>query len=97
MLKHIVLMEFKKDAPADCAQQVISALKTLPDSIPEIESLEVGIDVVGDPRAVDLGLVVRLPDRKALQRYIDHPAHQRVVTTILRPFLERAVVVDFEF
>ena len=61
-----------------------SPLKSLPDSIPEIISLEVGIDVVGDPRAVDLGLVVRLPDREALQRYIDHPAHQRVVAALHR-------------
>ena len=97
MLKHVVLMEFKKDAPSDCAQRVISALKALPDAIPEIERLEVGIDVIGDPRAADLGLVVRLPDREALQRYADHPAHQRVVTEVIRPYLERAVVVDFEF
>lgn len=97
MLNHIVLMEFKKDAPADCAQQVIAALKALPDAIPEIERLEVGIDVVGDPRAMDMGLVVRLSDQEALQRYIDHPAHQQIVKEIIRPHLERAVVVDFEF
>ena len=97
MLKHVVLMEFNRDAPADCAQRVIAALKALPGLIPEIERLEVGIDTVGDPRCLDLGLIVRVKDKDALQRYSDHPAHQQVLADIVRPYLERAVVVDFEF
>ena len=96
MLKHVVLMEFKKDAPDDCPQQVIAALKALPNLIPEIERLEVGIDTVGDPRCLDLGLIVRVADKEALQRYNDHHAHKRVVAECIRPYLERAVVVDFE-
>ena len=97
MLKHVVLMEFKKDAPDDYPQEVIAALKALPALIPEILRLEVGIDTVGDPRALDLGLIVRVADKDALQRYTDHPTHQRVLTEIIRPHLERVVVVDFEF
>jgi len=97
MLKHIVLMEFKADAPEGAAKQVMGALRALPDAIPEIVSLAVGTNVVESERNLDLGLVVEFENREALDRYAAYPAHVAVVRDEIQPVLERLVVVDFEF
>ena len=96
MLKHIVLMEFRLDAPAGAVAEVIESLEALPAAISEIRFLEVGRNVVDSPRNLDLGLIVEFAGRPELDRYIVHPDHQRVVNEKIRPVLEKLVVVDFE-
>ncbi|MHC4954970.1 MAG: Dabb family protein [Planctomycetota bacterium] len=96
MLKHIVLMKFRPDAPEGAVQEIIDALKALPATILEIQSLEVGGNVVENPRNVDLGLIVEFAGRPELDRYAMHPDHQIVVEQKIRPILESSVVVDFE-
>lgn len=97
MLKHIVLMELKPDAPDGAAEAIMAALRALPDTIPEILTLRTGRNVVESDRNVDLGLVVDFADRAALDHYAAHPAHVAVVTDHIKPVLVRSIVVDFEF
>ena len=63
--------------------------------IPNIESFEVGSDVLHLDRSFDTGLVARYPDRAALDCYNDHPEHQKVVA-LGRQIAEKVVSVDFE-
>ena len=63
--------------------------------IPNIESFEVGSDVLHLDRSFDTGLVARYPDRAALDLYNDHPEHQKVVA-LGRQIAEKVVSVDFE-
>ena len=96
MLKHIVVFEFKADAPSDAAERALEALRALPASIPEIVSLEAGANVVESERNYDLGLIVEFENRAALDTYIAHPDHVAAVEKAVKPVLERLAVVDFE-
>ena len=62
--------------------------------IPNIESFEVGSDILHLERSFDTGLVAKYPDRPALDFYNDHPEHQKVVA-IGKQISEKVVSVDF--
>ena len=96
MLKHIVLIKLKPDAPASSGERIMAALRDLPKTISEIVALDVGKNVVESERNLDLGLVVDFADRAALDRYATHPDHVAVVQEYIQPVAQRLVVVDFE-
>jgi quinol monooxygenase YgiN len=75
---------------------VVEVLKTLPALIPEIRAYQVALDVVRDDRSYDVALIGDFADRAALDRYLAHPAHQRVVEADIAPFLADLAVADFE-
>ena len=92
MLTHIVLFDFTD--PAD-AEEVAVKLREMAPKIPEIQGLEVGHDVVRSDRSYQLGLIVRLADREALQTYAAHPEHTPVLEFI-KARVARSAAVDFE-
>jgi len=96
MLRHVVLLRFHADAPADTASRAVAALKTLPAQIPEIVSYQPAVDVVRAERSFDVALVSDFADRAALQHYLAHPAHVRVYEEFLAPHLADLAVADFE-
>ena len=92
MLTHMVMFDF--DDPADADEAVRLLLEMAP-QIEVVQELRAGRDVVGSERSFDVGLVVTLPDRDALQVYADHPAHQPVLEFI-RGRATRSAAADFE-
>ena len=95
MLVHIVCWKYKTDTTEEQRKDHIAKLRGLPNMIPNIESFEVGSDVLHLDRSFDTGLVARYPDRAALDFYNDHPEHQKVVA-LGRQIAEKVVSVDFE-
>jgi hypothetical protein len=93
MLTHIVMWRLK-DSPdrAAHAQRIKSMLDALPAQIPQIRSLEVGINTVDDPQAADLVLVSTFNCADCLAAYVAHPAHQQVVAIVRTVVAERRVV-----
>jgi hypothetical protein len=96
-VRHVVSFKFKKDAsPADIrkVEEAFSALKA---KIPQIQSLEWGMNVSGEN--LDKGFthmwVLSFADAAAVKTYIDHPDHQAFVK-LLKPSLEDAFVIDFQ-
>lgn len=91
MLTHIVL--FDVDTP-DNAEEVVRRLTEMAPKIDVVESLEVGRDVVGSDRSWQIGLIVKLADREALDTYAAHPEHV-VVLDFIRSCVTRSAAVDF--
>ena len=92
MITHIVLMRFADKANvAEAAQR----LRALPAQIPQIASLDVGINVVEAEVNYDLALITTHDSVEELKGYQGHPAHVEFGGW-LRPLLESRVVVDFE-
>jgi len=94
MLIHIVCWKYKPEvdeAERERHRGRLLALKTL---IPNIESLDIGNDILHLERSFDTALVAHFPDRSALDHYNDHPEHQAVVA-IGRELAEKVVSVDF--
>jgi hypothetical protein len=94
MLVHIVCWKYRSDvADADRVRHRES-LAALPSLIDDIVSFNVGADILHLERSFDTGLVAIFRDRDALDRYTDHPEHQKVAA-IGRELSQQVVSVDF--
>ncbi len=96
MLIHIVCFKYKADTAESARRDHVDKLNGLADAgIPGILSLTVGTDIVRSPRSYDTGLIVRFPDRAALDAYQKHPLHVPVAQHGVG-LCEQIVSVDFE-
>jgi hypothetical protein len=69
---------------------LIEGLRALAPEIDEIESYAVHRDMgLADGNAT-IGIIGRFASPEALRAYVDHPAHQAVVTELLRPIATTA-------
>lgn len=96
MIKHIVLMKFKKDAHAAGIDGLENKLGALPGEIPEIKSYEFGRDVVRSERSYDFALVSVFEETDSLKKYQMHPKHLEVLKTV-KELCESVIVADFVF
>jgi len=95
--RHIVLFQFKADAPAAKVQAIVDAFKALPGKLPAIQAFECGTNV--SPEGLDQGFThiftVTFASKEALEKqYLHEPAHQAFVA-MLGGVLEKALVVDY--
>ena len=95
MITHIVCWKYKPETSFEQRADHIARLLALPDVIPDIESFNVGSDVLQLERSFDTGLVAVYPDLAALDAYTIHPAHQEVAA-LGKQIAEKVVSVDFE-
>lgn len=93
---HIVLFRWKPgttDAQRDAA---LTALRELANAIPGIVDLTCGANFTDRAKGYDTGLVVRFRNRQALEAYLPHPAHRRVVDEVINPIREDSLALDYE-
>ena len=99
MIRHIVCWKFLEQAAGASKSENLAKAKTmldaLPASIPEILSLEVGIDVTHGAGSFDLALDGTFASAASLGTYQRHPDHVNAVT-FLRSVQKEKCVVDFE-
>ncbi len=99
MIKHIVMWRLKEEAAgqtkADNARAIKTRLEALPQAIPEIRSLEVGLNTKDSERAMDVVLYSEFDSPEALAVYSRHPTHQEVVAFV-REIAAESRVVDYE-
>ncbi len=94
MLKHIVFTRFEN--AAEQAPAASAKLLALKDVIPEIVSIETGLDVKHSERSYDLALIVTFASLDALAVYDKHPAHE-TVRAYIKAHRTATATVDFEF
>jgi hypothetical protein len=99
MIRHIVCWKFLDHADgasrAENLRKAKSMLESLPGKIPEILSLEVGIDSTRGAASFDLALNGTYASAAALETYQRHPEHVHVVG-FLRLVQSEKMVVDYE-
>lgn len=100
MIKHIVmwrLHEFAEgSSKAENARKLKEYLLALKENIPQIQQIEVGINITGgDPNAADVVLYSEFESIEALQIYQKHPGHQKVVQFLNKVRSEKRVA-DYE-
>lgn len=95
MFIHIVAWKYKDETGEDVRDEHRSRLRDLKDLIPDIESFEVGKDILSLDRSYDTGLIARYPDKAAFDHYTVHEAHQ-AVARMGKGIAENVVSVDFE-
>lgn len=96
MLKHIVMWKFKDNADGKTKQENImifkGMLETLPPIIPQIISLEVGVNI--NPDGYDAVLVSEFENETALEIYQNHPEHKKAAEFCSK-VRELRTVVDY--
>ncbi|MGN0047503.1 MAG: Dabb family protein [Bacteroides sp.] len=99
MLKHVVMWRFREQAEGksrqEHAQWMKKHLERLIGVVPEIRSLEVGVNRNPGSMAYDAVLISLFDDAEALARYKAHPAHQEV-SAYCKSVRESRTVVDYE-
>ena len=94
MLIHIVCWKYKPETDARMRDEHRAKLRALPSMIADIESFNVGEDILHLERSYHTGLVAHFSDRPALDHYTEHPEHQ-AVAAMGRQISEKVVSVDF--
>jgi len=94
MIKHIVFFKLKDRSPESVATTV-AVLRNMEGKIPELLSLEIGVDIIHSERSFDIALVSEVSSLENLQAYQVHPAHKEVIAHI-NEVKELSISVDYE-
>ena len=92
MVVHIVLFQFKEENKSEHIQKASEMLNALPESIPTLKSMEVGINFSDKDRAMDMSIITLFDSREGLEVYAAHPEHVKVVDFLKKVVVESKVV-----
>ncbi len=95
MVDHLVLFAVKEDAAAEDVEELLSSIKGLRSSIPNVIDLSAGEDFSGRGKGYTHGLFVRFRTVDDLRAYLEHPDHQAVVEKLDALTTDR-LVVDYD-
>lgn len=85
MLTHIVLISTSDDATDEQVEAVLAGLRALPEQIEAIATYDVGRDLGLAEGNATIAIQATFASPSDLDAYIAHPAHQQVVTDLIRP------------
>jgi hypothetical protein len=94
MLTHIVLFKLKDRSPANVAA-TRDRIALIAGQIPELLSIEVGINIVDAPPAYDIALVETFESLETLHAYQVHPVHRALLADVM-PRFEEFHSLDYE-
>ncbi|NQV16890.1 Dabb family protein [bacterium] len=95
MIKHVVAWDFPETDKIENITRLKALLEALPALISDFKSYEIGVNIKDSENAKDMILISAFEDAEALQRYVVHPEHQRVLKE-LRKIAQKTMVVDFQ-
>ena len=91
----MVIWKYRAEIEPEVREEHLRLLRSLSNTIPEVQSLSVGFDVARLPRSYDTGLVAVFRDRAGLDAYTVHPEHIKVAA-FGRSISDYVASVDFE-
>lgn len=96
MVKHVVMFKFNgtPEERKDVATKFMEALIQLPCEIPELKSMEVGINM-NPSETWDMVLTATADTMEDVATYSAHPAHQAAVA-IIAPYKADRACVDYQ-
>ncbi len=94
-VEHMVWFQFKPGIPTERQQEHAQALRGMQGKIPGVLAIKVGFNFTDRAEGCELGLIVTLEDRGALEGYGPHPEHQKVAKP-LSADCQRIMAMDFE-
>jgi hypothetical protein len=96
VLRHVVLFKFKEGTTQEQLEEVETAFVDLKNKIPEIESLEWGLN--NSPEGLNKGFThcffLTFASEAAREIYLPHPDH-KAFGALLGPSLEDVLVIDY--
>jgi hypothetical protein len=95
LVDHLVLFAVNDDASAEDVEDLLTSIRNLRGSIPNVVDLSVGEDFSGRAKGYTHGLFVRMRTTDDLRAYLDHP-HHRAVVEKLDALTTGRLVVDYD-
>jgi Stress responsive A/B Barrel Domain len=85
-VKHVVLLRFKPETPADALTELFSALNELRHKVPGLLDVSAGVNSSPErlARGFTHGFVMTFADESSRDGYLPHPAHEAVKAQLLR-------------
>ena len=96
MIRHIVLLTLKADAPSDAAETIAGELRGLVGLVPSIRDYQAGVDLGLAPGNATVAATATFDDEAGYLEYRDHPAHRAVIQTYIDPVRESRAGIQFE-
>jgi len=98
-LNHVVLCWLKEPGNEMHRKQIIEITKTF-QKIPCVIEAQAGEVVMSDRDIVDdsydVGILIVTKNENELQKYLDHPIHQKAKKDVLVPLVDKILVYDFK-
>jgi hypothetical protein len=91
----MVLFKLQDPSPAE-VEATRAVLAAMPEHIPQLRYIEIGVDGLRGDGSYDLALLTRFDSWNDFHAYRNHPYHLDVVNTHLRRVLATRAVVDWE-
>ena len=95
-LRHVVTLTFRDDTTSEQVDEIVGALRALPDAIPELRDYVVGADVGRSDGNASLAIVADFDSWEGYEAYRDHPQHVAVATDLILPVLAGRGAVQHE-
>jgi hypothetical protein len=96
MYRHVVLFRFIPESTPEQHHAALEGLRSLPAQIPELVEYRVGPDVGTAEDNFDLAVVADFAEPEHFDIYVHHPAHEAVVSTLVRPIVAARAAVQYE-
>lgn len=96
MIEHLVMFKFKPVVSAAEMEAAAAALRALKAQVPGVLEITAGMNFTERSQGHQMGLLVRLKDKAALEAYSAHPAHRSVVETLIKPKVDNILALDYE-
>jgi hypothetical protein len=97
-VEHVVVVWLKSPGNSEHRQRIIAESEVLLD-IPGVTGLRAGVMVPSERPIVDssfdVAMIISFTDTAAMQAYLDHPVHVKLVKETLKPLVDRIRVYDF--
>lgn len=98
-LYHVGLVWLKEPGNPEHRKKIIEAAHAFAREIPEVQFLSVGQTLPSASPFVDASFdvcfVMRLEDKAALDRYSQHPTHEKAAKEVFLPLSEKFLFYDF--
>jgi hypothetical protein len=93
MIKHVVLLAFKKELPRSTIETILSQMEHLAEQIPEIQEFSGGANCSPEnlSRGFTHGFIMTFADVSSRDIYLAHPAHVHVAQTYVLPALQNGL------
>jgi len=95
MIRHVVMIKLKADAPDDAAQKIREHLLGLSE-IDVVRDWEIGINIGASSSAYDLVVNSSFDSLEDVATFRVHPKHVEA-KDFMKPYLETSGTVDYEF